>query len=189
LSHPSEGPERLPPLAEAEMTPVQRASVALLLQGPRKALQGPFAVMVRSPGLMDCVQKVGEYIRFESLLADDLRELAILTSSRHWRQVVEWALHAPIALDAGVDREALVALAEGRPPTLGGVQAIVHGFCEELHRTQGVSDETYAAAHAALGEAAVVELAGLCGYYATLAMVMNVARTPPPGDLPPFAVP
>jgi 4-carboxymuconolactone decarboxylase len=178
LSHPSEGPERLPPLAEAEMTPVQRASVALLLQGPRKALQGPFAVMVRSPGLMDCVQKVGEYIRFESLLADDLRELAILTSSRHWRQVVEWALHAPIALDAGVDREALV-----------GVQAIVHGFCEELHRTQGVSDETYAAAHAALGEAAVVELAGLCGYYATLAMVMNVARTPPPGDLPPFAVP
>jgi 4-carboxymuconolactone decarboxylase len=189
LTHPAQGPERLPPPTDAEMTPAQKASVALLLQGPRKDLQGPFAVMVRSPGLMDRVQKVGEYIRYESPLPDDLRELAILATARHWNQVVEWALHVQIGLDAGLDRSALLVMAEGKRPELMGPRAVVHTFCDELHRTQGVSDATYAAARAALGEAGVVELAGLCGYYATLAMVLNVARTPAPGDLPPFTVP
>jgi 4-carboxymuconolactone decarboxylase len=58
----------------------------------------------------------------------------------------------------------------------------VLGFCDELHREQAVSDAVYERARQVLGETGVVELCGICGYYALLAMVLNVARTPlPPG--------
>jgi 4-carboxymuconolactone decarboxylase len=52
----------------------------------------------------------------------------------------------------------------------------------ELQETQSVGDATYARAVAEVGEAGVVDLVGVIGYYSTLAMLMNVARTPlPPG--------
>jgi 4-carboxymuconolactone decarboxylase len=35
-----------------------------------------------------------------------------------------------------------------------------------------------------LGETQVVEAVGTAGYYTTLAIVMNVGRTPPPPDAP-----
>jgi 4-carboxymuconolactone decarboxylase len=35
-----------------------------------------------------------------------------------------------------------------------------------------------------LGETKVVEVVGTAGYYTTLAMTMNVARTPPPEGAP-----
>lgn len=62
-------------------------------------------------------------------------------------------------------------------------EAIVYDYLLELDATQAVSDATYARAVAAFGEAGVVDLTAVAGYYATLAMILNVARTPvPPGE-------
>jgi 4-carboxymuconolactone decarboxylase len=69
-------------------------------------------------------------------------------------------------------------------------EATVLGFVRELHRNHAVSDTLYAQTKALLGEDGVVELCGICGYYAMLAMVMNVARTPAPeGASVPFGPP
>jgi 4-carboxymuconolactone decarboxylase len=66
-------------------------------------------------------------------------------------------------------------------------EEIVYDFCDELIRTQGVSDATYARAVAKFGEHGVIDMVGITGYYSTLAMVMNVARTPvPEGTNPPL---
>ena len=55
----------------------------------------------------------------------------------------------------------------------------------ELQNNQSVSDATYAKAVSKFGEPGVVELASIQGYYAYLAMVMNVARiTVAPGVTP-----
>ena len=43
---------------------------------------------------------------------------------------------------------------------------------------RSLSDATWAAAIARFGEPGVVDLIGINGYYALLAMVMNAARTP-----------
>jgi 4-carboxymuconolactone decarboxylase len=45
----------------------------------------------------------------------------------------------------------------------------------------GWSDATYGAARERFGEAGVIDLAATVGYYTTLALVMNVARTAAPG--------
>jgi 4-carboxymuconolactone decarboxylase len=67
------------------------------MAGPRKGLRGPFNVWLRSPELADRLQKVGEYLRFNSSLHPRLNEMAILmtaatgrrrssgTPTRRWR--------------------------------------------------------------------------------------------------------
>jgi 4-carboxymuconolactone decarboxylase len=53
-----------------------------------------------------------------------------------------------------------------------------------------VSDEAFARAADVLGEIALVELVVAMGYYTTLAMVMNLAATPPPdSDLAALGLP
>jgi 4-carboxymuconolactone decarboxylase len=59
-------------------------------------------------------------------------------------------------------------------------EASIYDFVHELLRTRGVSDATYALAVETLGERGVIDLVGVLGYYSTLAMIMNVARTPLP---------
>ena len=55
-------------------------------------------------------------------------------------------------------------------------------FCDELLRTKGVSDATYRAAVDQFGEAGVIDMLGVIGYFTTVSMVLNVAHTPAPRD-------
>ena len=175
------GPDRLPPIPDADLTAAQRAAAEALTAGPRGKLAGPFVPLLRSPELMARVQKVGEYLRFESALPERIKELAILVVARHWGQGYEWGFHLPLALKAGVSHAAAEAIASGhRPAGLTADEAAAYGLLDELLRTHQAGDDAYAAALAAFGEAGVVELIGFCGYYGLLAMVMNAARTPAP---------
>ena len=61
-------PDRMPPLKMEEMDSVQKTAAEALIAGPRKAVKGPFIALLRSPLLMDRLQRVGEYIRFDSSL-------------------------------------------------------------------------------------------------------------------------
>ena len=106
--------DRMPPIPEDKQTPQQRAAAKELASGPRGKLAGPFVPLMRSPGLLARVQKVGEYLRFESALPDRIKELAILVVARHWDQGYEWSFHLPLALKAGVTRETAEAIAAGR---------------------------------------------------------------------------
>ena len=174
--------DRLPPIPEAELTPAQRKAAEELTRGPRGRLAGPFVPLLRSPELMARVQKVGEYLRFESALPARVKELAILLVARHWTQRYEWSFHVPLALEAGVARETIEAIANARQPPadLPRDEGIAHNFVHHLLVTGNVADGTYAAALETFGEAGVVELSAFAGYYLLLAMIMNAARTPAP---------
>ena len=185
-SKPSEAGDRMPPIPDEALTPAQRSAMQEIVAGRRGALIGPFIPALRSPAFMSRLQQLGEYLRFENALGPKLGELAILLTARHWSQQFEWFVHAPIAARQGLAAEAIDAIAAGkRPEGLAADEAIVYDFFVELERTQSVTDETYARAVVAFGEAGVVDLVGIIGYYSTLAMLMNVARTPlPPGEAP-----
>jgi 4-carboxymuconolactone decarboxylase len=181
-------PDRLPLPPESELTAEQRAAAAEISSGPRGGVIGPFAPLLRSPALMTRLQKVGEHLRFASPLDRRLFEMTILYVARWWDQQFEWSYHHPLALDAGLTPAIADALAEERRPVdMDPAAEAVWDLLDELHRTRQVSDETYARALAQLGDAGVIEVVGTAGYYTTLAMVMNVARTPVPGgpSLPP----
>jgi 4-carboxymuconolactone decarboxylase len=175
------GLDRLPPLSDNELSAAQRAAAAELAAGPRGGVVGPFIAALRSPELMSRLQRLGEYLRYANALGPRLTELAILVTARAWTQQFEWALHVDAAARRGISRATIAAIARGeRPARMAADEAIVYDFLDELHETQAVSDSTYSRAVAAFGEAGVVDLTALAGYYTTLAMILNVARTPLP---------
>lgn len=176
----TEAADRMPPIPRERMDEAQRAAADELAAGPRKAVKGPFIPLLRSPQLLARLQKVGEYLRFESALPRRVNELVTLVVSRAWTQQLEWSAHVPLALQAGTSPEAVDAIREGRrPSSMSAEEAIAYEFATELLDRRGVSDATYQACVERLGERGVVDLVGLVGYFATVSMVLNVARTPP----------
>jgi 4-carboxymuconolactone decarboxylase len=173
--------DRLPPLDPRSWSDAQREAAEAIASGPRGSVYGPFVPLLRSPELLDCAQRMGEYLRYRSAIGTRLLELVILLVARFWDQQVEWAIHAPIALDVGIDAAIVAAIAQGRRPgAMSADEALVHDFSMELNVNRGVSDETFERARARFGEQGVVDLLGLNGYYTLLAMVMNGAQTAAP---------
>lgn len=183
-------PERLPRIPPEKMTEAQKKAAAELAAGPRGELRGPFIALLRSPGLMSAVQKVGEYLRFNCPLERRVTEFATLIAARHWTQQYEWQAHYEHAMKAGLKPALADAIGEGRRPAgMAEDEEIVYDLLTESLHNRGVSDATYARAVAKFGETGVVDLVGLAGYYLMLAMIMNMARTALPAGKSPQLMP
>jgi hypothetical protein len=99
---------------------------------------------MRSPELMRRLQKVGEYLRYDNTVGLHNSEFAVLVVARHWSQPVEWHIHKPIAMTAGVSEETCDAIAQGRrPPNMTAEETVVYDFLQELLHNQSVSDVTF----------------------------------------------
>jgi 4-carboxymuconolactone decarboxylase len=171
--------DRMPPIPRERMSDAQRAAADDLIAGPRKGVKGPFIALLRSPELMARLQKVGEFLRFQSSLPLRISEFATLLVARQWSQPFEWFTHVPLALAAGTAAPTIDALREGRRPTsMSAQETLVYDFVTALIAEHGVSDDAYRACVDSLGEAGVLELVGLVGYFTLISMVLNVARTP-----------
>jgi 4-carboxymuconolactone decarboxylase len=187
---PSRAAERFPDLKPDAMSPEQKAIADAIASGPRKSISGPFKAWLRSPILADRLQKVGEYIRFQSSLPKPLNEFTILIGGRYWNSQFEWAYHYPLAIKAGVKASVLDDLSHGKIPAgMSEDEALVYTFTTELRRDKTVSDATYAKALARFGERGIVDLTAISGYYDTVCMTLNVAQVPVPSDstAPPLA--
>ena len=177
--------ERMPPLTDEKMSPDQKKAATELVAGPRGEVKGPFVSLIRSPEFMRRVQKVGEYIRFVCPIDKRLNEFAAIIAARHWNQQFEWWAHYRQALEAGLDRKIADAVAEGRRPTgMAEDEEIVYDLLTEVLQNKGASETTYARAVARFGEGGLIDIIGIAGYYALLAMIMNVTRTAVPEGSP-----
>jgi len=172
-------PDRLPPIAAAQFTPAQKEAVEAFKTARGTEISGPFYPLLRSPELMTRARAMGDYLRYKSALPARLSEFVILVTAREWSQQYEWNAHYPIAVKAGVKREVLDAIAEGRRPSgMTAEETILYDFCQELHHDKAISDATYDRALKAFGEHGIVDAIGISGYYTLLAMTLNTARTP-----------
>jgi len=172
--------DRLPPLPLDRLDAAQRAAADELIAGPRKSVKGPFIPLLRSPELLSRVGRLGEHLRFHTVLSPRVSEFATLLVARACTQDFEWGVHVPLALKAGTSAATVDAVREGRwPAGMSEEEACVHDFATELLQRHGVADATYQAALARFGERGVVELASLIGYFVMVSMVLNVAHTPP----------
>ncbi len=174
--------ERMTPIPADKMTDAQKKAAADFTAA-RGNLSGPWAVLLRSPELVNRVRPLSDYLRFNSILSPRLSEFVILITAREWAQQYEWNAHYPLALKGGLNPDVAKAVAEGRRPAkMAEDEEIAYDFCTELDSNHSVSDATYARAVAKFGEQGIVEMVSLHGYYTLIAMVLNTARTPlPPG--------
>jgi 4-carboxymuconolactone decarboxylase len=169
--------ERFPAIAAAAMTPAQQAVQQEICAGPRGALIGPFEVLLHAPELECRIHRIGEYLRFECKLPKDVIELVVLFTATRWKCHFEWAIHSGIGRKYGLTEATLDALHRGgRPTSMTAQQAAAWDFAHDVHRTGEASDVSFAAAADLFGREGVLELIALCGYYTTLAMILNTAR-------------
>jgi 4-carboxymuconolactone decarboxylase len=204
MENPASKPDnrRFKLIPPENLTPEQRVVADAIRSGARSKLAnsaaakpgplgGPFNIWLRSPGVGNLVQSLGEEIRFRSSLPSKLNELAIIITARQWTSQYEWFAHHRLALEAGLDPAIGQDIAHGRRPAkMDADETIVYDFSRELHETHGVSDATYKAALDRFGERGVVDLISVNGYYVLVSMCLNVDRTPlPEGEklpLPPL---
>ena len=173
--------DRFKPLTSEQLTPEQRTLVNDLLSGTRASLDGPFNVLLRSPEMGNLSQKLGEYLRFRTVVPKRLNEMAILMTAKWWSSQYEWYLHSTLALSAGLNQAVIEAIRAGdRSAQMQPDEAIVYDFCTELRDRRRVSDGTFKAAVSLLGERGVVDLVATMGYYDLVSMALNVDRYPLP---------
>jgi 4-carboxymuconolactone decarboxylase len=186
-------PSRLPTIPEESFTPAQRALIQSIASGPRGQfkMSGPFFCYLHAPAFGELAQKLGCHLRFGTSVAPRLSEFAILATAAHWKSQYEWAAHEPIAEQRGVKPETIRALRAGRAPKNAPKDEMaIYDFVKELFRDKRVSGATYKRVNAILGDAGTVELVGLLGYYAMVAMTLDVFRMPVAEGTPlPFAEP
>jgi 4-carboxymuconolactone decarboxylase len=175
-------------ITAAEMTPAQRRVHDLIIAGRRGRFGGPFQLLIRAPEICEHAAKLGEHLRWGTSLPDRLSELAIITTARFWRAQYEWYAHAPLAGKAGVNSGAIESIRSGGAPSFSQKdEALVYRICTELFKTQRLSDDSFTEAIATLGEAGLIEVIAIIGYYTLIGNTLNVFQVAvPEGTTPPF---
>ena len=178
---------RLRKLRDDELSTRQRR-LSLRIAGRRGATRGPFLVWLHSPELCDRVEALGAYVRYDSSLELRIRELILLIAARYWDAQYSWNAHVEKAVDAGISRTSLDALARRRPPEFGRrEEQVVYAFCTELLERHFVADGTFAEAHELFGDQGVVDIVGTLGNFSMLAMCLNAFEVDlQPDRVPPF---
>jgi 4-carboxymuconolactone decarboxylase len=183
-------PYRLKDISDEQMNPLQRSLRDAIYSGPRgirKKLTGPFQIWLNAPELGHLAQALGAHVRYKTSLSPRLSETAILATAHFWRAHYEWYAHAPLAEKAGVKAQTVKEIQSGREPKSAAKdERILIDAVKELYKTRRLSDRTYKRVHSLLGDAGTVEFIGICGYYAMIAMTLNVfrAQLPPEAPLP-----
>ncbi len=156
--------------------PCPKTSAKSTTTWPRREEQFrlPFSAFLNNPELTYRIAHVGSYIRFDGLLPDQTRELAIMATAREIDARFEWAANSASRRDAIANRKA--------PEGLGEDEALPIRVAQGLLRDHAISDELFAAAHAKFGDAGVVELLATVGYYSLMGCVLNGLQIEPPPE-------
>src|SRR6478736_8733885 len=108
--------DRLPPIPAEKMNADQKKAAEEFAAGRGHSVSGPFAVMLRSPEVMLRAKAMGDYLRFRNVLPKRVSEMVILITAREWTQQYEWTYHYGFALEEGLAKPTIEAIAEGRRP-------------------------------------------------------------------------
>ena len=179
---------RFPDLKREQMTDAQKRVYDSIAGGPRGGVRGLFGPLLRCPDLTDRVQKLGEYLRYNPSLPPRLNEFAIIICARFWGSKYEWYAHKPLAIKGGLAESIADDLAQGkRPANMKPDEELIYDFCTALRRDHFIDAALFKRAVAMFGEAGVIDLVAVSGYYDLVSMVLNVAEIPlPPGEKSPW---
>ncbi len=172
---------RLPNLVDRESVPNELLDafdrVAELRNG---TVSGPYGVLLHSPEVAVRAAALNSYVRFQSALTPSQREIAILVVARELDAAVMWAGHERLGREAEVPDATIDGIAHRQEADqLEEEDAEIVRYVRELFGTNRISDGTFAALHARLGDRGIVDLTGFIGYYAFVGAVLNAFEIAP----------
>jgi 4-carboxymuconolactone decarboxylase len=166
---------RFSPLHYEEMTTEQRKVTEAAVAAQDTA--GILSITLRHPEAASLLVALGQRVRSHMAPPAKLTEMARMLMARYWGNQAEWLVHSEAAVQAGLSAGTAKAIAEGkRPAAMRPDEEKVYDFFSELIGTKRVSDATFAAVKALLGERGLVDLVICAGYEQLTCMFLNVDR-------------
>ena len=133
-----------------------------------------YAALLNNPQASAAMIGLGTYARYNTPMDPRIKALAVLTAAREACGHYVWTVNQPAAKEAGLPDEVIAAIREYRAPNgLDTNDAAIVQFMIELLRQHRISDATFEAVRAMVGDAGVVDILAVTGYYHTLAHALN----------------
>ena len=140
-----------------------------------------YAALLNNPQASGAMAGLGGYARYETPLDPRIKALAVLTAAREACGHYVWTVNQQAAKSAGVSSDVIDAIREYRAPAgLDAKDASIVQFVLEILRQHRISDATFEAVRAMVGDAGVVDILIVSGYYHTLAHSLQALQV----DLP-----
>jgi 4-carboxymuconolactone decarboxylase len=154
---------------------------------PDGRIGGPFDAHLLNPELSHRVRGLGNMLWERTSLDRGLVELAISITGCFWQANVEWAAHAPRAVEYGIPQSVMDDVFAGRRPQGIPEQQLVYDVCMSLHRDHRLPMPLYRLAIEAFGERGLMEITAIIGFYTLISMTLNAFEVEvAPGIEPPF---
>ena len=172
---------RVRPL-EREDLPAEHRHIYDDIAGSRGRVQPNFKALLNNPLATARMAALGGYVRFETPLPPRVKMLAVLATAREFDGDYVWTANLPQARNAGVDEVTIQAIRERcAPQGLAPEDAVIVQFTLELLRQHRITDATFQAVQQKLGDAGVIDLLILIGYYGSLSHALSALEVMPPG--------
>lgn len=179
--------KRIHRFVEAELNEEQLAVYRSITGGPRAAgkqhfaltdehgsLNGPFGVMLHTPGLGVALQEVGAAVRYRTKMSDRSREIAILQVAVLTSSEFEWYAHERVGRTIGLTEAELLGIRNQTFTSADTKEQAISSLTVRLLEADELGDEQFAEVSAVLDSEEILEVVILVGYYRTLAQMMNV---------------
>ena len=180
---------RIASIPPENMSEAQRHLHERVARAGRGAAGGPWAVLLHVPEIGERLAAVVELLMAETLVVQKLKRLAVLTIAHAYGAQYEWAVHEPRARHFGLDEAIIEALRTGAYPEFRDPsEALVYDLTWQLAHQRTLDAALHQRAVRALGDAAVVELVALVGFYIGLAVLLVAYDVPTPNGATPLPV-
>ena len=149
-------------------------------RGLRGQVPGPHKIWLANPALSKTVVPVGAYYQRDSTLTKAEIEIATNLINAHWRAAYSNYEHEKIAEDAGqLPAEKVQALIAGLPTGFDDPrQQIVYELASALVARRVVPTGLYRRAKALLGDAGIVDVTMLLGWFTGVSLTLAAFDVP-----------
>lgn len=172
---------RVPEISEREQVSEEQRHHFDWIMESRGFIDPAYLPLLNAPDMAARICHVIAGSRFDSSLDLVVKELAICTVARELDCSYEWAAHEGIALEAGVRREAVVAIRDGTTEALTPQEKQIVDYVRALLRPpHRVAEADFTALRARLGITQITELTASVGAYSMLACCLNAFEVPIP---------
>ena len=143
-----------------------------------------YAAILNNPQAAGSMAGLGGYARFETPLDPRIKTLAVLAAAREAGGHYVWTVNQRGAKEVGLSDDIIAAIREFRAPVgLEPADANVVQFVIEILRQHRVSDATYQALKAQIGDAGIIDVLVVSGYYHTLAHTLQALEVELPDGM------
>lgn len=178
---------RLPAINEKHEVPPGGEAAFDAIVASRGSPRGPFKILMYSPELAARTAHVGSCVMDGLTPPRDKLLLTCIAGIRELDCAYEWGAWSRASVAAGVAQKTVDAV--GHRASLASFskeEATLVAYAREVVRDHKVSQPTFDAARALLGDRGLVEVTGALGYFAMISFTLNAFEIEPLPDFAPL---